>query len=325
MKKTWRLLLSASVALCAATVGALPAQAAYPDKPVRMIVPYPPGGPTDILGRMAAQYLTEKLGQTFVVENKAGASGMIGADNVARSPADGYTLLVNASIHVIYPALYKSATIDPIKDFAPISQIALVPLVLVTRPDQPINSVADLIASGKKDPGHFRFASSGNGAAPHLAGEAFNLMTGLQMQHIPYKGSSPALTDVMGGHVDLMFDSLPSSMPHIKSGSLKALAVSTSSRISALPDVPTVAEAGVPDYEITTWYGLWGPKGTPADITQKISGLMADMVKDPEYRKRLDALGAEPVGSTPEDFGKFQEAEEQKFADIVKRSGAQVD
>ena len=325
MKKNWRLLLSASVALCAATLGSVPAQAAYPDKPVRLIVPYPPGGPTDILGRMAAQYMTEKLGQTFVVENKAGASGMIGAEMVARAPADGYTLLVNASIHVIYPSLYKNVPVDPIKDFTPISQIALVPLVLVMRPDQPIQSVSMLIEEGKKDPGKFRFASSGNGAAPHLAGEAFNLMTGLHMQHIPYKGSSPALTDVMGGHVDLMFDSLPSSMPHIESGSLKALAVSTSSRVAALPDVPTIAEAGVPDYEITTWYGLWGPKNLPADLTNKISQLMADMVKDPKYRERLAALGTEPVGSTPDTFATFQEAEAKKFADIVQRSGARVD
>jgi len=325
MKKTWRLLFSASVALCAATVGTVPAQAAYPDKPVRLIVPYPPGGPTDILGRMAAQYMTEKLGQTFVVENKAGASGMIGAETVARAPADGYTLLVNASIHVIYPSLYKNVPVKPLEDFTPISQIALVPLVLVMRPDQPIKSVSMLIEAGKKEPEKFRFASSGNGAAPHLAGEAFNLMTGLNMQHIPYKGSSPALTDVMGGHVDLMFDSLPSSMPHIKSGSLKALAVSTSSRVPALPDVPTIAEAGVPDYEITTWYGLWGPKGMPADLSNKISHLMADMVKDPEYRERLDALGAQPVGSTPESFAKFEQAEAKKFADIVERSGARVD
>ncbi|OZI30701.1 LacI family transcriptional regulator [Bordetella genomosp. 10] len=325
MKNAWRHVLSTALAALAFSAAIAPAHGAYPDKPVRLIVPYPPGGPTDILGRMAAQYMTEKTGQTFIVENRSGASGMIGAETVARAPADGYTLLVNASIHVIYPSLYKQVPIDPIKDFTPISQIALVPLVLVMSPKQPVQSVAMLVDAAKASPDRFRFASSGNGAAPHLAGEAFDLMAGVKMQHIPYKGSAPALTDLIGGHVDLMFDSLPSSMPHIKNGSLKALAVTTGKRIPSLPDVPTVAEAGVKDYEITTWYGIWGPKGLPADLANQVSKMMAEMVNDPKYRERLDTLGAEPVGSSPADFARFEADEERKFADIVRRSGAKLD
>ncbi|ALM84282.1 tripartite tricarboxylate transporter substrate binding protein [Bordetella sp. N] len=325
MKNAWRHVLSTALTALALSVVAAPAQSAYPDKPVRLIVPYPPGGPTDILGRMAAQYMTEKTGQTFIVENRAGASGMIGAETVARASADGYTLLVNASIHVIYPSLYKQVPIDPIKDFTPISQIALVPLVLVMSPKQPVQSVAMLVEAAKASPGRFRFASSGNGAAPHLAGEAFDLLADVKMQHIPYKGSAPALTDLIGGHVDLMFDSLPSSMPHIKNGSLKALAVTTGKRIPSLPDVPTVAEGGVKGYEITTWYGIWGPKGLPADLASQVSKMMAEMVKDPKYRERLDTLGAEPVGSTPDAFAKFQVDEERKFGDIVRQSGAKLD
>jgi tripartite-type tricarboxylate transporter receptor subunit TctC len=297
----------------------------YPRKPIRMIIPYPPGGPTDILGRIVAQNLTEKLGQQVVVENKPGASGMIGADLVAKAPPDGYTLLANASIHVINPSLYRNPTYDAIKDFTPVSLIADVPLVLVVAPELPVKSVKDLIALGKSSSGKLNFASSGNAAAPHLAGEAFKIATGVDMQHVPYKGSGPALTDLMGGQVQLMFDSLPSSISHVKSGKLRAIAVTTAKRASALPNVPTIAESGVPGFDISTWYGIWAPAGTPKEIVNRLSGEIAKIVKIPDVRERLAGLGAEPVGNSPDEFAAYCRSELAKWAKIVKASGATVD
>ena len=314
--------------LGAALLGLMPFVAPaqdYPRKPVRMIIPYPPGGPTDILGRIVAQNLTEKLGQQVVVENKPGASGMIGADLVAKAPPDGYTLLANASIHVINPSLYKNPTYDAIKDFTPVSLIADVPLVLVVAPELPVKSVKDLIVLAKSSSGKLNFASSGNAAAPHLAGEAFKIATGVDMQHVPYKGSGPALTDLMGGQVQLMFDSLPSSISHVKSGKLRAIAVTTAKRSSALPNVPTIAESGVPGFDISTWYGIWAPAGTPKEIVSKLSGEIAKIVKMPDVRERLAGLGAEPVGNSPDEFAAYCRSELAKWAKIVKASGATVD
>jgi tripartite-type tricarboxylate transporter receptor subunit TctC len=314
--------------LAAALLGLMPLAALaqdYPRKPVRMIIPYPPGGPTDILGRIVAQNLTEKLGQQVVVENKPGASGMIGADLVAKAPPDGYTLLANASIHVINPSLYKNPTYDAIKDFTPVSLIADVPLVLVVAPELPVKSVKDLIALAKSSSGKLNFASSGNAAAPHLAGEAFKIATGVDMQHVPYKGSGPALTDLMGGQVQLMFDSLPSSISHVKSGKLRAIAVTTGKRSSALPNVPTIAESGVPGFDISTWYGVWAPAGTPKEIVGKLSGEIAKIFKMPDVRERLAGLGAEPVGNSPDEFAAYCRSELAKWAKIVKASGATVD
>jgi len=298
---------------------------AYPAKQIRMVIPYPPGGPTDILGRIVAQQLTETLGQPVVVDNKPGASGMIGADIVAKSPADGYTILVNASIHVINPSLYKKPPYDAIRDFAPVSLIADVPLVLVAAPSLGLNTVKDVIATAKANPAKLNFASSGNAAAPHLAGEAFKIATGVQMQHVPYKGSGPALTDVIGGQTQLMFDSLPSSVAHIRAGKLKAIAVTTAKRSTALPDVPTVIESGVPGYDISTWYGVWAPAGTPKDIVARISTEIAKAVRLPQVRERLAGLGAEPVGNTPDEFAAYCQSELGKWSKIVKDSGATVD
>jgi len=298
---------------------------AYPSKQIRMVIPYPPGGPTDILGRIVAQQLTETLGQTVVVDNKPGASGMIGADIVAKSPSDGYTILVNASIHVINPSLYKKPPYDAIRDFAPVSLIADVPLVLVAAPSLGLNTVKDVIATAKANPAKLNFASSGNAAAPHLAGEAFKIATGVQMQHVPYKGSGPALTDVIGGQTQLMFDSLPSSVAHIRAGKLKAIAVTTAKRSTALPDVPTVIESGVPGYDISTWYGVWAPAGTPKDIVARISTEIAKAVRLPQVRERLAGLGAEPVGNTPDEFTAYCQSELGKWSKIVKDSGATVD
>ena len=295
----------------------------YPQKPIKMITPYPPGGPTDVLARAVSPKLSERLGQPIVIDNRPGASGMIGADLVAKAAPDGYTLLANASIHVINPSLYKNTTYDAIKDFAPVGLIAEVPLVLVINPKLDVNSVKELIAKAKAKP--LNFASSGNGSAPHLAGEGFKIATGADIQHIPYKGSGPAVADLIGGQVDFMFDSLPSSMPHIKSGRLKALAVTTKKRSGALPDVPTVAESGVPGFDVSTWYGIWAPAATPPAIVKKVSSELAAVVRLPEVRARLADLGAEAVGNTPEEFAAFNRSELAKWAKIVKDSGAKID
>lgn len=296
----------------------------YPNKPVKVIIPFPPGGPTDVLGRIVAQGLAAKLGQPFVVENRPGASGMIGATQVAKAPADGYTLLVNASLHVINPSLYPKMDHDPIKDFSPVSQIADVPMVLVVNKTNSAKNLKDVIAQAKATAG-ISFASSGNGTAPHLAGEAFNVAAGLKLTHIPYKGSAPALSDVIGGHVSMMFDPLASSTPFIQSGSLRPIAVTTTKRVPTLPDVPTMAESGLPGYEISTWYGVWAPANTPKDIVAKLSSEIAKLVREPEMAKRIMDLGSIPVGNTPAEFEAYNRSEQVKFAKIVRQSGAKLD
>jgi len=328
----------ATTAMLLATLGALAtpglvqAQAAapaWPTKPIRLVVPYPPGGPTDVLLRIVASQLAERLGQAVLIDNKPGASGMVGADQVAKAAPDGYTLLGNASIHVINPSLYAKTPYDAIKDFAPISLVAEVPLVLVVSPSLPAQSVKDLVALAKAKAGGLAFASSGNAAAPHLAGEAFKLAAGVDLLHVPYKGSGPALTDLMGGQVQLMFDSMPSSMPFIQAGKLRALAVTTARRSTALPQLPTVAEAGLPGFDrgfdISTWYGLWAPAGTPREVVARLGSEVAAIVRQPAVRDRLLALGAEPVGNAPDEFAAFNRSELAKWARIVKQSGAKVD
>lgn len=297
----------------------------YPARPVRVMLPYPPGGPTDVLVRIVAAKLSEAFGQNFTVDNKAGASGMIGSAEVARATPDGYTLLGNASIHVINPSLYPKAAFDAIADFTPITQLASVPLVLVVNNDLPVKTIRELIVYGKANPARLNFASSGNAAAQHLAGESFKIATGVPMQHVPYKGSTPALTDLMGGQVQLMFDSMPSATPFVKSGKLRALAVSSSKRSPAFPELPTMAEAGVPGFDISTWYGLWAPKATPKDIVERVAAEVAKILKSSEVRDRYAALGAEPIGSSPEEFAAYCRSELLKWGKIVKESGAKAD
>jgi len=308
-------------------LGALPLMAQeFPNRPVKVIIPFPPGGPTDVLGRIVAQKLSERLGQSFVIDNKPGASGMIGADMVAKSQPDGYTLLVNASLHVINPSLYEKTRYDAIADFTPLSNLADVPLVLVVNPQTPAQTVKELIAWVKNSKSPINFASSGNATAPHLAGEAFKVATGIEnMQLVPYKGSSPALTDLLSGQVQMMFDSLPSSQPFIKSGALKAIAVTTQRRSTALPNVPTIAESGLASFNFSTWYGMWAPKSTPQPIAQKLSTEIAQITRLPDVRERFLALGAEPVGNTAEEFAAFTKSELNKWARVVKQSGARVD
>ena len=319
----WMIRLAAALAISTSSLGAL-AQA-YPSKPIRFVVPYPPGGPTDILGRAVAQALTESLGQSVIVENKPGASGMIGAEQVAKATPDGYTILVNASIHVINPSLFSKTTFDAMRDFAPVTQIASVPLILVVGQPVAANSFKELIALAKAHPGKLTFASSSVGGAPHLAGELLKRMAGIDIVHVPYKGSGLATTDLIGGHVTMMIDSIPSSIAHVKAGKLKVLGVSTAKRTPALPDTPTIAESGLPGFDIATWYGVWAPAKTPREIVSRISSEIANALKRPDMKERLAALGAEGVGSTPAEFAAYCESEFRRWAKVVKDSGAKLD
>ena len=314
-------------------VGAAQAQQAWPSKPVRIVVPFAPGGTTDILARAIAPELTRAFGQTFFVENKAGAGGNLGADIVAKSSNDGYTLLMGTvGTHGINRALYNMLPFDPIKDFAPITVVAGVPNVMVLNADMAkarnINSVPDFIAYAKANPGKLNMASSGNGTSIHLAGELFKSMSGTYMVHFPYKGSGPAILDMLGGSMDVMFDNLPAAMPHIKSGKLKALAVTSSQRSEAMPELPTIEEAGGPalkGYEASSWFGLLAPAGTPPELVRRIQQETAKAMSTPAVKEKLLAQGAIPGGNTPEDFAKFIDAEHKKWAQVVKVSGAKVD
>ena len=328
MKKLfrWTALLAG---LTLAAVGASPAvhaQAVYPSKPVRLVVPFPAGGTTDILARAAAQKLSEAWGQQVIVDNRPGAAGNIGSELVAKSAPDGYTLLMGTvGTHAINSSLYAKMPYDHVKDFAPVILVAGVPNVLVVTPDLPVKTVAELIAYGKANPGKLNFASSGSGTSIHLSGELFKVLTGVQMTHVPYKGSAPALTDLMGGHVQLMFDNLPSSLALIKGGKLRAIAVTSLNRAPALPDVPTVAESGVPGFEASSWFGILAPAGTPHDVVTKINGDVTKWLASPEAKEKLLAQGANAAGGTPEDFAKHIQAETAKWARVVKESGAKVD
>ena len=326
-------LRAAALALC---LGAFAAPAfaqppAWPNKPVRIVVPFAPGGTTDILARALAPELGKAFGQTFIVENKPGAGGNTGADLVAKSPPDGYTLLMGTvGTQAINPALYPKMPYDAVKDFVPITLFAGVPNVLVINPAKAaaykITDVKSLIAYAKANPGKLNMASSGNGTSIHLSGELFKSMTGTYMLHFPYRGSGPALLDLIGGTMDVMFDNLPSALPQIKAGKLTALAVTSSERSAALPDVPTIAEAGpVKGFEASSWFGLLAPAGTPPDIVNRLQQETAKALATPALKERLVSQGAIPSGNTPAQFTQFIAAETKKWAQVVKASGAKVD
>ena len=299
---------------------------AYPTHSIRLVVPFPAGGTTDILARAAAQKLSESLGQAVVVDNRPGAAGNIGADLVAKSAPDGYTLLMGTvGTHAINPGLYAKMPYDHVKDFVPVVLVAGVPNVLAVYPAFPVNSVAELIALAKSKPGTINFASSGSGTSIHLSGELFKTMAGVDMTHIPYKGSSPALTDLMGGQVQIMFDNLPSSLPLIKAGKLRAIAVTSLKRAPALPDVPTISESGLPGFEASSWFGVLAPAGTPAPIVAKLNADVNKWLQSPEAREQLLAQGANAAGGTPEQFAAHIRAETEKWAKVVKASGAKAD
>jgi tripartite-type tricarboxylate transporter receptor subunit TctC len=302
------------------------AQGNWPAKPITVIVPFPAGGTTDIVARLAGQALSEELGRPVIVENRPGAGGNIGAQMVARAPADGYTLVMGTvGTHAINPALYKKMPYDHLKDFAPISRVAAVPNVLVVSPSQPYKTVKELIAYGKSHPNDLSFASSGNGTSIHLAAELFKSMTGVQMRHIPYKGSAPALTDLMGGQTNLMFDNLPSAIQFIRAGKLRAIAVTTLTRTSQLPDVPTIAESGIPGFDASSWFGLFAPAGTPPAVIKRIDDALMKVMETTDLKKKIIERGGEPVAETPEKFAAFIQAETTKWAKVVKESGATVD
>jgi tripartite-type tricarboxylate transporter receptor subunit TctC len=312
---------------------ALPAlaQSAWPNKPVKIVVPFAAGGTTDILARAIAPELSKAFGQQFIVDNRGGAGGNVGADIVAKSPGDGYTLLMGTvGTHGINRALYSKLPYDPIKDFVPITLVAAVPNVMVMQTEKAhslgINTVPDFIKYAKAHPGKVNMASSGNGTSIHLAGELFKSMTGIYMVHLPYRGSGPALMDLVGGTADVMFDNLPSSMAFIKAGKLKALAVTSRQRSAALPDVPTIEEAaGLKGFDATSWFGLLAPAGTSPDIVNRIQQEVAKALNTPAIKEKLLAQGAIPSGNTPAEFAKLIENEHIKWARVVKASGAKVD
>ena len=298
----------------------------YPNKPVKLIVPFPAGGTTDIMGRLVAQKLSERLGQQFIVDNRAGAGGNIGADLVAKSAPDGYILLVGTvGTNAINASLYTKMPYDTAKDFVPIALIAAVPNVVIVNPNVPVKSIKELIALARSQPGKLNFASSGNGTSIHLAGELFNTMAGVKMNHIPYKGSAPALIDLVGGQVEVGFDNLPSALPQIKAGKLRALAVTTSKRSPVLPDLPTVEETGLAGYEASSWFALFAPAGTAKEIITRLNSEVVAILKLPDVSERLAAQGAEASSFSPEQFAAFTRAEMTKWAKVVKDAGATVD
>ncbi|MBN9410705.1 MAG: tripartite tricarboxylate transporter substrate binding protein [Burkholderiales bacterium] len=314
-----RACLAAAAAL--ATGGAL-AQVAGT---VRVVVPHPAGGPADAIARVTANELAKSLGQPVIVDNRPGGGSLIGTQAVAQARPDGQTLLVNASVHVTYPALFKQAGFDVIDDFKPIAQLTRVPMVLLVNPQVPARDVKELVAYARANPGKLSFGSSGNAGAAHLAGELFKQMTGTDIVHVPYRGAPAALNDLIGGQVQMMFDPASSSLQHVRTGKLRALAVTSDRRYGAVPDVPTMIEAGVPGYVLTNWYGLWAPKGTPDALAARMAADVARAFRTDEVAAQLRGMGAEVVASTPEEFARFVVAEKQKWAEIVTRSGAKMD
>jgi len=338
---TKRHLLKTTLSLIAlVATGSVFGQAAWPSKPVRIVVPFAAGGTTDILARAIAPELAKAFGQSFFIENRAGAGGNLGADLVAKSPNDGYTLLMGTvGTHGINRALYPKLAFDPIKDFAPVTLVAAVPNVMEMNADKAkqlgINNIKDFVSYARANPGKLNMASSGNGTSIHLAGELFKSRTGTFMLHFPYRGSNPALLDMLGGSMDVMFDNLPSSLQHIKSGRLKAFAVTSSQRSSALPDVPTIEEAGklaggdlaksLAGFEASSWFGLLAPAGTAPGTINRIQQEVAKALGSPEIKEKLVAQGAIPSGNTPIQFAALIASEHKKWADVVKVSGAKVD
>jgi tripartite-type tricarboxylate transporter receptor subunit TctC len=296
----------------------------YPTRPIRFVVGFPPGGATDIIARLVGQRLSEKLGQQFVVENKPGAGNNIGTEAVVNAEPDGYTILLVNPANAINASLYAKLNFDFIRDIAPVAGLARVPNVMVVPPDFPAKTVAEFIAYAKANPGKVNMASSGNGTSIHLSGELFKAMTGVDMQHVPYRGSAPAITDLLSGRVQVMFDNMPSCISHVRSGGLRALAVTTATRAPELPDVPTVGET-VKDYEASAWFGIGVPKNTPKEIIDKLNSDINAVLAEPAMKARIAEMGGVSMAGSPEDFGKVVVAETEKWAKVVKFAGARVE
>jgi tripartite-type tricarboxylate transporter receptor subunit TctC len=313
------------VALAAAMAGGGAMAQAWPTKPISLIVPFPAGGTTDVLARALADKLSQSLGQTVIVESKPGAGATLGADYVAKSRPDGYTLLVGAVHHTIASSVYKKLPYDFQKDLAPITEIALVPNVLVVNAATPAKNVAELIAMLKAQPGKYNYGSNGNGTAQHLIGTQFENLTGTDIAHIPYKGSGPLATDLLGGQITMSFDTVTPVLQHVRSGKLRALAVTTARRSSALPDVPTLDEAGLKGFDIGTWFGVLAPAATPKDIVARLNTEMVKVIRSPEFRKRMEEIGAEPIGNTSEQMAQQIKVETEKFARLVKEAKVTIE
>ena len=326
MTLTKRRLLAAAFAGFAALATAAPALAqAFPGKPIKIVVPYAPGGPTDIVARIVGQKLSEQLGQPVIIDNKPGAGGNIGAEAVARAPGDGYTLLLVTTGHTINPSLYPKIAYDLKKDLVPVSQLTSGPMVVAVSPSLPVNSLQELIALAKAKPGTLNFASAGNGSSTHLAPELFSMMAGIKMNHIPYKGSAPGLADVMAGNTQVAFDFMISAIPHVRSGKLKGLATTGLVRSPAAPELPTVAEAGVPGFEVIGWNGLMAPAGTPREVVATLNAGVKKVLELPDVAERISGQGSSAHWSAPSDFGGFVQSEIAKWGKVVKTSGARID
>ncbi len=324
MKTLARIFIVTALVAGVAAAGAAAAQG-YPAKAVTIVVPFPPGGTTDVLARTIAQKMNEDWGQPVIVENKPGAGATIGAAQVAKAPADGYTLLMGAVHHAIATSVYPKLPYDFQRDFAPVTIVAMVPNVLTVNPGVPAHSVKELIAWGKANPGRLSYGSNGQGTGQHLIGEQFAAMTGLDLLHVPYKGSGPLTTDLIAGQVSMSFDTITPVLPHIKAGKLRALAVTTGKRSAALPEVPTLAESGLAGFDQGTWFGLLAPAGTPKEIVAKLNAEVVKILRMPEVQKRFAEIGAEPVGNSPEAMAAIIRSDTEKYAAVVKKANIRIE
>ena len=312
-----RILLSALIGCCA-LAGAAEAQSSYPSRPVRIVVPSPPAGGTDIIARVLAQHFSTSLGQQFFVENRPGAGNMIGIESVARAAPDGYTLLFVPSTLALNSVMYKKVSYDPVRDFAPITLAAVAPNVLVVNPKVPAHSIAELVALAKQKPGQLTYGTPGIGTSPHMSMELFKSLAGIDLQHVPYRGTAPAMTDVISGQIAAMFSNALTAKPQIEAGAIRALGVSTRKRSEAMPNLPPIAEAGVPNYEATQWYGLVAPAGTPAEIVARLHAEVTQALRTQDMQDKLAGDGAEPVGTTPAEFAAHIKSELEKWAGVAR-------
>ena len=326
VRPSLRRVFLAGLAVLAAFSLHAPASAAFPDRAIRIVVPYPPGGTTDLLARAIAPRLSERLHQPVMIENRPGAGGVIGAQLVMKSAPDGYTLLFGTvATHGILPALQKPAPYDPLKDFAPVTLVAYTPNVLLANPAVPVRNVAELLALAKAKPGTLNFGSTSQGGSPHMSGELLKTMAQIDLQHVPYKGGGPMMIDLIGGQIQLGFDNLPSAIAHVRSGTVRALAVTTAKRWPGAPDIPTLAEAGVPGYEASAWFGLLAPAATPKPVVDLLQRHVAAILRLPEVEKQFFEQGAEPSGNTPDEFARMIAGELQKWAKVVAATGVKLE